>query len=112
MFKTVLVAFVLTFAFVAGAPSTTVAQSDNSQTLTDEEIRQVLIRQSIARYSGNCTCPYRSLFYLLINRLTRLTRLRGCNYRCFGKSESMPDQTQPTCSSAMRFPSPLPQAQK
>lgn len=25
---------------------------------TDSEIRQLLIRQSIARYSGSCPCPY------------------------------------------------------
>lgn len=26
--------------------------------LTDDEIRNTLIRQSIASYSGNCPCPY------------------------------------------------------
>lgn len=28
------------------------------QNLTDDEIRRILIRQSIATYSGNCPCPY------------------------------------------------------
>lgn len=28
------------------------------KSMTDKEIRAVLIRQSIARYSGNCPCPY------------------------------------------------------
>ncbi len=26
--------------------------------MTDEQIRQAIIRQSIASYSGNCPCPY------------------------------------------------------
>lgn len=26
--------------------------------MTDEQIRQAIIRESIARYSGNCPCPY------------------------------------------------------
>lgn len=29
-----------------------------SQEKTDDEIRQELIRQSIASYPGNCPCPY------------------------------------------------------
>ena len=29
-----------------------------AQEFTDNEIRQLLIQQSIAAYSGNCPCPY------------------------------------------------------
>ena len=29
-----------------------------SQQLTDQQIKQVLIRESIARYAGSCPCPY------------------------------------------------------
>ena len=25
---------------------------------TDEEVKQILIKESIANYSGNCPCPY------------------------------------------------------
>ena len=31
-----------------------------AQEPTDDEIKQQIIRQSIARYSGNCPCPYNS----------------------------------------------------
>ena len=27
---------------------------------TDEQIKQIIIKQSIANYSGNCPCPYNS----------------------------------------------------
>ena len=32
-----------------------------SQELTDQEIRKILIRQSIATYSGSCPCPYNTM---------------------------------------------------
>lgn len=31
------------------------------QRLTDDQIRDILIRQSIARYSGPCPCPYSTM---------------------------------------------------
>lgn len=38
------------------AMSLVVAADDRD--LSDEEIREILIQQSIASYSGNCPCPY------------------------------------------------------
>jgi len=35
-----------------------VATADGKQELTDVEIRQVIIQQSIAQYPGACACPY------------------------------------------------------
>ena len=31
---------------------------DQEQSRTDEEIKRILVGQSIARYSGSCPCPY------------------------------------------------------
>jgi len=39
------------------AISSSVLAEDNNA-LTDDEIRNKLIQQSIASYSGNCPCPY------------------------------------------------------
>ena len=38
--------------------SSTSASSSRPSGRTDEQIRQLLINQSIARYSGSCPCPY------------------------------------------------------
>lgn len=38
------------------ADSSTVAAAAAQE--TDSEIRQAIIRESIARYSGSCPCPY------------------------------------------------------
>ena len=35
-----------------------IASAYAKQELSDAEIRQVIIQQSIARYSGVCACPY------------------------------------------------------
>lgn len=35
----------------------TVAAADDRD-ISDDEIRRILIQQSIASYSGNCPCPY------------------------------------------------------
>lgn len=43
-------------AFMLLTPSLLVAQ--DSGELNDKEIRQLLIRQSIASYAGSCPCPY------------------------------------------------------
>jgi hypothetical protein len=32
--------------------------SSNAASLSDSAIRQLLVEQSIARYPGNCPCPY------------------------------------------------------
>lgn len=34
------------------------AQPVAAFSLTDEQVRQAIIRQSIASYPGNCPCPY------------------------------------------------------
>ena len=35
-----------------------VTEAIAAQTSTDEQIKQAIIRESIASYSGNCPCPY------------------------------------------------------
>lgn len=30
----------------------------SGERLTDEQVKQAIIRESIANYSGNCPCPY------------------------------------------------------
>jgi hypothetical protein len=32
-----------------------------AEQLTDDQIRQVLVEQSIRNYSGNCPCPYNTM---------------------------------------------------
>jgi hypothetical protein len=50
---------------------------------TDQQIKQILIRESIARYSGSCPCPYNT------DRAGR---------RCGGRSEySRPGGAAPLC---------------
>lgn len=44
--------------FCAFALSFFAANISFADDLTDEQIRQVLIRDSIAAYPGNCPCPY------------------------------------------------------
>jgi hypothetical protein len=43
----------LTFALVVVSSALCLAD-----TLTDTQIRQIMIKQSIASYPGNCPCPY------------------------------------------------------
>lgn len=46
---------------MSGAPSfgnQQPASPSNPANMTDEQIRQAIIRQSIASYAGNCPCPY------------------------------------------------------
>ena len=40
------------------APTGTIAIGQSDDELTDSQIKQILIRQSIASYSGSCPCPY------------------------------------------------------
>lgn len=40
-----------------GMPSG-LALSQSSATMSDDEVRQAIIAQSIASYPGNCPCPY------------------------------------------------------
>ncbi len=54
MKKPVLIAFALCFLPVA----VFAAEAGDKASLTDKEIRQILIRQSQAGYPGNCPCPY------------------------------------------------------
>lgn len=35
-----------------------VEESNDAERMSDDEVAQLLIRQSINRYSGNCPCPY------------------------------------------------------
>jgi len=36
----------------------TVSGKPATQNLTDDQVRQILIRDSLAKYPGNCLCPY------------------------------------------------------
>ena len=40
------------------APTGTIAIGQSDDELTDSQIKQILIRQSIASHSGSCPCPY------------------------------------------------------
>lgn len=51
--KTAIAAFAC--ALVLAVASAHIAEASE---FTDEQIRQILIRDSIASYSGNCPCPY------------------------------------------------------
>ena len=69
---------VLSFAVLAGQPEPPAAER-----LTDAEIADRLIARSIARYSGNCPCPY--------------SRMRN-GRRCGGVSAySRPGGASPLC---------------
>jgi hypothetical protein len=43
----------LTFALVVASSALCLAD-----TLTDSQVRQIMIKQSIGSYPGNCPCPY------------------------------------------------------
>ena len=49
--RTSLLALLLAVPFIA------LAETDSEKKLSDSEIKKILIRQSIAGYSGNCPCP-------------------------------------------------------
>lgn len=52
MFKHLALASVSALLLVGTPPA--IAESN----LTDAQVRQAIIRESIANYSGNCPCPY------------------------------------------------------
>lgn len=52
-----LVCFLLLLAGPSIGDQQPIAPSNATQ-MTDEQVRQAIIRQSIASYSGNCPCPY------------------------------------------------------
>ena len=52
--KTLLKVSVLALVLIFGAVSCTTQE----ETKTDTEIKQILIKESIARYPANCPCPY------------------------------------------------------
>ena len=49
--------FVLLCLFLVPSPSHAAGARD----LSDKEIRQIIIEQSIASYSGQCACPYSAM---------------------------------------------------
>lgn len=72
---------ILALALVAGLALSGKAQAQ--QRLSDAEVRQRIIEQSIRSYSGNCPCPYST------NRAGR---------RCGGNSAySRPGGSSPKC---------------
>lgn len=65
------------------ASSAATQESSSNDSLTDQQIRQILIQQSIAAYSGSCACPY--------NRASN-------GSRCGGRSAySRPGGESPLC---------------
>jgi len=38
----------------------TLGSANAGEALSDDEVRQLIISESISRYSGNCACPYNS----------------------------------------------------
>lgn len=52
-----LLAGMLALGWVHGLASTAEAE-DKKKALSDAQVRQILIDESIAAYSGNCPCPY------------------------------------------------------
>ncbi len=52
----------LVSAFVAASsfttPSSAAAAESKPKRLSDDQIRKILIEESIATYDGNCPCPY------------------------------------------------------
>ena len=75
--RTGLLALLLAIPFVA------LAETESEGKLSDSEIKKILIRQSIAGYSGNCPCPYNT------DRAGR---------RCGGRSAwSRPGGASPLC---------------
>ena len=51
-----MIAFVI--IVVSFLPMTVIGGEGMTSSMTDTEIKQALIRESISRYSGNCPCPY------------------------------------------------------
>lgn len=43
---------------VAGLLASASASADDAKPMTEDEIKQAVIQQSIARYPGHCPCPY------------------------------------------------------
>ena len=75
--RTRLLALLLAVPFIA------FAGTDSEKKLSDSEIKKILIRESIAGYSGNCPCPYNT------DRAGR---------RCGGRSAwSRPGGASPLC---------------
>ena len=67
----------------AGSPAFAATASAQTETKTDAEIKQEIIRESIASYAGSCPCPY--------------SRDRAGN-RCGGRSAySRPGGASPLC---------------
>jgi hypothetical protein len=52
----VFVSIVATVAFSLSASA--FAQGSSPSTLTDAQVRERIIKESIANYSGSCPCPY------------------------------------------------------
>ncbi len=59
---------------------------------TDAEIRQLLIRESIASYSGNCACPYHSdRAGRACGRRSAYVRAGGATVLCYAADISVAD---------------------
>lgn len=52
------ICFAVAMLFLAIAIFSAPRLAAQTQAPTDEEIKEILIRESIARYSGSCPCPY------------------------------------------------------
>jgi|SRR5688572_17217496 len=42
-------------------PTAPVEQGNGKQKLTDAQVKQILIDESVASYAGNCPCPYSTM---------------------------------------------------
>lgn len=60
------------------------SRTAESRHLSDDEIRKILIRQSLARYSGSCPCPYnRDRAGRRCGRRSAYTRPGGASPLCY-----------------------------
>jgi len=58
--------------------------AQESKSLSDDDVRQLLIQRSIATYSGNCPCPYnRASNGSLCGKRSAYSRPGGASPLCF-----------------------------
>jgi hypothetical protein len=54
--RPIFVAVIAAFLIASGS-----ASADQSRRMTDDEVAEILIEQSISRYPGTCACPYNTM---------------------------------------------------
>lgn len=71
------------------AAETRAKKTESKKPLSDEQIRTILIKESIAAYDGNCPCPYsRARNGSLCGKRSAYSREGGAAPLCYAKDVS------------------------